>query len=365
MVLEFKEKISSEKKTKTGSDINFVNSSKKTFRFGSQSLTKSGSSVDSVNIYTLEIEQAGEKGFAIVTGDERIGQVFAYVEKGSISDSIDIKGMQYYISMIPALCELDLFMISKETSRLKAGGRPGASGSGGGRAKSTMYGPFIRTEWHQRAPYNNSMIFLNCSERANGRALAGCGAISLAQVIAYYAKPTGLVPDFSVINSTSQVPDNPILHDMVVGPFVRKMADGIGAKPGCDGTSSHLKDHRKVLDQYGYRYYYNSENVKHDVFLNSMRSNNVVFIRGTRSDGSGHVWVVDGCHTYTRSGQPEEVNIVHINWGWGGYCNGWYRDFNISYDIASNDWSNPSVPYILPDDHTAYTKNNECLYMQE
>lgn len=44
--------------------------------------------VDSLKLYTFNLKMDGKEGFSIASGDPNIGDVYAYVEDGEISDTI-------------------------------------------------------------------------------------------------------------------------------------------------------------------------------------------------------------------------------------------------------------------------------------
>ena len=67
-----------------------------------------------------------------------------------------------------------------------------------------------------------------------------------------------------------------------------------------------------------------------------LRRNRPVYMGGHSSSGSGrdaggHAWVCDGC-------QENNDSLYHMNWGWGGSSNGWFR-------LLANNMYIPSQGY--------------------
>ena len=57
-----------------------------------------------------------------------------------------------------------------------------------------------------------------------------------------------------------------------------------------------------------------------------------VYYDGKRENGAGHAFVFDGY------GMLEGTDVFHVNFGWGGMCNGWYYHDNLSATTV-NDYS--------------------------
>ena len=62
---------------------------------------------------------------------------------------------------------------------------------------------------------------------------------------------------------------------------------------------------------------------------NELDNGRPVQYRGQDKEG-GHTWVCDGY---------DENDYFHMNWGWGGYCDGFYKDgvckiYNINPSIT-------------------------------
>lgn len=102
-VLQFQNLVS-DNNTKSTTTLKVVSYNIEKINLQNNSRAKSIFSKDdneSVNVFQFAIESGGETGFAIASGDERIGRTYAFVEKGSLADTSRIEVMNYMIAQIP------------------------------------------------------------------------------------------------------------------------------------------------------------------------------------------------------------------------------------------------------------------------
>lgn len=221
------------------------------------------------------------------------------------------------------------------------------------------------TEWNQDAPYNNY-----CPVKGEEICPAGCTATALAQIMRFYQWPkqgtgkieyewynTFLEADFS--KSTYRwdlMKDN---YDVEVSSqesqdAVAKLMSDIGLALKMDydpsGSGAYNKDIPHVLvDNFGYdkgivyaeRPTGESGYVKGDSW-DQMLCKELDEGRPIFYSGGGHSFVCDG---YDSEG------YFHFNFGWGGYCNGWFVTIAIKPDDGSKGYTNQAVVYthIQPD----------------
>ena len=96
-----------------------------------------------------------------------------------------------------------------------------------------------------------------------------------------------------------------------------------------------------------------------------LQDDKLIIMTGYNADDTGHFWLVDGGYYikthYMSSVSHDEINwevlsdwtteltYNHINWGWDGYCNGFflynifnptsaseYDEYHVSFDSSSN-----------------------------
>jgi len=78
------------------------------------------SEASKLDIYTVNFERNGKRGYSIVVPDKRINKVYAYVEDGNLSDTTYILGLNAFISYIPAHSLKDLKEYYNEEPQMKA-----------------------------------------------------------------------------------------------------------------------------------------------------------------------------------------------------------------------------------------------------
>ncbi len=286
--------------------------------------TMSVNTEDSVKIYTIDLQIGSESGFAIASGDERIGRVYAYVENGSLSDTSYIKGMAEMISDIPKICQQDLYEYYNEDS---------TSANTTMTTKSTasttteVVGPLLATEWSQKSPYN----YATPSNGACTKTYyyAGCGVIAVAQAIAYYGQ-CNKDYDFEALTAQSKIYTSSSTYlKNEVSSFVGYIGSLSNANYTCDGTSTTTTKSRDVLSGQGYHVrYLHGPRYNNNIKYYSLANEDVILVRGSNSD-SGHMWIFDGyTKTSKRKGKIVKTTYtIHCNWGWGGTANGWYANY--------------------------------------
>ena len=98
-----------------------------------------------------------------------------------------------------------------------------------------------------------------------------------------------------------------------------------------------------------------------------LRGNRPIFIGALSGLVNGHAWVIDGYKKVQtikigKNSNGEIVSssvastnqYVHCNWGWGGYCDGWFTTGLVDESFSPNDvyefdWWFRLVTYEKPD----------------
>lgn len=135
---------------------------------------------ESIKLFVFDYVQGDQTGFAIASGDERINSAYAIVEKGSLADTTFNYGLKLLLDGIPGVVKNDLKQLEK------AGETQKEISPVAYKTKGDYSTVLLRTQWGQRDPYNRTC-------RVDGQTCippAGCTAIALAQVIAYFNKPS-------------------------------------------------------------------------------------------------------------------------------------------------------------------------------
>ena len=211
-------------------------------------------------------------------------------------------------------------------------------------------GPLITTNWHQNSPFND--LCDGCP--------AGCGPIAFAQILKYYQYPASFTYNGHTFgwNTIPTAPDansDQAALVRIVGSFLETsyhsnysfvtpgdMEDGI---ENC-GFDVSVEDHLPFEVECEVMY-----SRRPVIMLGN--DDNLSFLPGSlQYIGSSHYWICDGGNTMTlkklflfTEWQPYgngnfvpgwnsiddpydfggvTYTLLHMNWGWGGKCNGWF-----------------------------------------
>lgn len=273
-------------------------------------------SISDTLMYIVNLKD--KQGFVIVSAVKSKSGVLAYVEEGNMdpSDEIDNPGFELFVN---SACQY-----LSQPQRLSP-------------MEPHYFPPLILlknklliTKWKQRSPFNDDCPLIN-----GIHALAGCGPIATAQVVAYYKTPSsynGTTYNWDSIyvdnQPTTQVGREGVAH------FVHSIGILENANYGLTGTSVTTSSIGDCLDYLGLSYSFDS--YLYSRVRGSVLNDKPVIIIGSSADNtSAHAWVLDGIYEYTETiietlGDgtiltiPRETDYVHCNWGWGGECDGYY-----------------------------------------
>ena len=277
-----------------------------------------------------------DNGFVIVSADDRVGGVVAYVEHGT-----------FYPHQMPTNTGFDLFLEglaeyyqnvinddSKETSpdndRIYD---PDALLERHYVIDSIHY-PLMMTLWGQDYPYN----ILCPHDSFDNPTKTCCIATATAQIFAYHRSPTsfrGHVFDWDAILEDSV----PFWYDtqIMVSQLMVDIGELDSVKYGNEQSTGKSQYLGICLDSMGYHHSpYDSLII--DTCINNIAQNWPVYLRGTDvvRDTDAHAWVSDGyifrsLHMgmalpggETQIVQTNHQKLLHCNWGWNGQYNGYF-----------------------------------------
>ena len=276
------------------------------------------------------------EGFVIVSGDDSLTELVGYSDSGSFDPDNMPDNMRSWLQAYSG------YVASVQAGDSKAKRQQL------GNVTTIVVRPFVTTEWNQGEPYDRLTPLLN-----NGAHCAtGCVATAMAQVMKYYEWPERgegsnsyeydpygtLSMDFSQsvydwenmldIYSSYYEEGNivPEYNDGQAGAVAKLMYDcGIsvnmmyGESSGAydPAIPNAFKSYFKYKSDIYYRDNMSSKEFM-DVLLSELDEKRPVLICGAGL-GGGHAFVGDGY---------DSNNFVHINWGWGGYSDGY---FNVNY----------------------------------
>lgn len=276
-----------------------------------------------------------DKGFTIVSGDDRMPEVVGYSAQGTYDpDHLPanyVGFMKAYQETVEALLKGDAQV---------SGGLAEARQWRAERAGTAAVAPLLGgIKWNQGAPYNNMCPLY----KGTNRSVTGCVATAMAQVMMYYQYPKELKATTKAYNTQTygiQIPEissgatydwDNMLPDYSKSDYSSVQADAVaklmyhcGAAVKMNyGPSSGANVTPTILATY---FGYDADlmqDLTRTVFTlqqwmtlidNELKAKRPILYSGQASDG-GHEFVCDG---------SDGNGLYHINWGWGGYQDGYF-----------------------------------------
>ena len=291
-------------------------------------------------LYVFSLGEQG--GFIIVSNDDRTLPILGFSENGTL----DMENMsdeqrawlQGYADEIVWLQQQNYGEAPSDTFPQIPFGTLRQT-RGGSHAKETIE-PLVTASWNQRSPYNDL-----CPEYAPGKkAVTGCVATAMAQVMNYHKWPVGetkSIPGYrdgydvdhlpleattfdwgnmlDSYNGSETAEQNTAVAELMLycgfsvemnygpssGSYIIKVAPALKNYFDYNSTATYISRSSYSNDKW------------EDIIYHELASKRPV-LYGGQSTGGGHAFVCDGYrHEYA-------TDYFHINWGWGGKSDEYY-----------------------------------------
>lgn len=271
--------------------------------------------------YVCNIEQGG---FVIVSGDDRFKDILGFSASGTYDSSNLPDGFAYWMEFL-----------SNEMSAAIANGyeAEGITTTTYSANAGKSVEPLITTKWDQNKPYNN---------RLNGY-MTGCVATGTAQVMKYWKYPTkgigthtgGYAPNFSADFGSTTYDWANMLNEYGSGWESKEEVDAVSTLMLHLGVATDMQWGKSqsatvnmyaahaLINYFGYNKYLYAESRDHvslgawkALIIDQLQSGHPLCYSG-QGNGGGHFFVCDGYDATTGK--------FHFNWGWSGYCDGYYE----------------------------------------
>ena len=213
--------------------------------------------------------------------------------------------------------------------------------------------PFIKTHWHQNSPFNNKCPMLN------GRhCVTGCVATALAQVLYYYRYPLHGIDSYGGFNYGETLFEwgnmqydyesfTSVIQQDAVATLMYACGVSVDTSYGLGASSAGFAVYDALKDTFGYenpkRSWRNSSSVDWmSTIYNELSNGRPVLYNGYDDSSSGHAFIL---HGYDLEGR------VYINYGWGGYKDGYYNidalEFPYDQSMVYNLRNFTPSPYLM------------------
>lgn len=278
------------------------------------------------------------KGFTVVSGDDRLPEVVGYSDKGTYDEE---NLPSNYVGFMKAYEEM-VGQLDNGDSRASASIAEAKALRSSGYQQPTVAPLLGSIQWNQMTPYNKMCPMYNSTNRS----VTGCVATAMAQVMMYYQYPKTLqadIPAYVTRTNHLSIPQinkgesydwnnmlpqyasyEPLNYTDAQAAAVAKLLYHCGVACEMDyGPSSGANVTPGILSTY---FGYDSDlmqDLNRDVFTlaewsqimdKELTAKRPILYSGQSSDG-GHEFVCDG---------TDGNGLYHINWGWGGYQDGYF-----------------------------------------
>ena len=288
-------------------------------------------------------------GFVIVAGDDAVLPILGYSKTFCITSA----------ESIPSNFKGWLSYIDATVRKVRREG--GVANDVVAQLWSEVYSPvgakmLYTARWSQMAPYNNQ-----CPLDGGAHSLTGCTQTAMAIIMYHHRWPlraVGITEPYTTAKGI-YVPARDLNHaydwdvmletytegnysDAAAEAVAMLMAD-IGYAFKAEYTAvdtGAFPDMLALYEKFGYSPASNiavRRNFSDDYWVAMLRreieASRPVFYAGYTSEGAGHAFVIDGV---------DDNNYFHINWGWGGLCDGFFAIDNLTlqqYLFDTQHWA--------------------------
>ena len=295
---------------------------------GSPAATRLAYTAEQGRFYVFD---RGEHGaFVIVAGDDRLPQVLGYGDKGDFSATLP-PTVQYWLD------EMNRQIAYMQSHDNVAAHQPAQ--------RATAVAPLLTTRWNQGEPYNNLCPTYTDGNGNTGRAVTGCVATAMAQIMNYHEWPevgrgshsyTCKVNNMTTTQLSADFSQSVYRWDLMLDDYTpnsseeeceavaRLMLDaGISVEMSYGSSSGAseadaLDAFKRYFDYYDKSYllardYFNVDEWE-QLLVDELSASRPILYCGQSNDG-GHAFVLDGFNS---------DGYYHFNWGWGGYYDGYF-----------------------------------------
>lgn len=273
------------------------------------------------SFYVFNVGQ--NDGYVVVSADDRTPAILGYADEGTFNRNDIPDNMKAWLQGYTY--QLEYLATHANTRRAET-------------AEHATIRPLIQSTWDQGSPYNNK-----CPMDGDKRSLSGCLATAMAQIMNYYKYPektTKVIPGYTTQTKGITINDIPVttidwdnIKNNYSGNETAAQKEAIATLMQLCGVSMEMD----YTSYSSYAYMIPALNAFKDYFDydTSLRHVNRIEFKASEWDeliydelahkrpvyycgqsiGGGHAFVIDG---YSKDG------LFHVNWGWGGSCNGYF-----------------------------------------
>lgn len=340
-----------------------------------QTMQTKNASAYSMPIYEVELKDANETGYSLVSADERCPAVLAFIPTVGKAESPQDIGVQFMteiaeqtaltsianmeaikdslrektLTKLATVLKTEIFSFEQIKEQIRITQKANTKSEVveyplGGTLQSELP-PIVKVTWNQTAPYNRKLKqACDYNNGYEGRYAAGCAVVCIAQIMSCFEPPMfadGITINWKLLKSSPKVEitdsSERINHISTLMKFIGNRTD---TKYSCEtgGSTNTGNAIKNFLPLYNIvadsRSGWNADKVKSSLEINS----NPIIITGT-CDRGNHAWILDGYQKRADS-VLGELYYVHSNMGWSGAFDGYFLIQNsMSFQAGGDDYN--------------------------
>lgn len=302
------------------------------------------STINGALVNDFYVFNTGSKGFVIVSADDNVVPVLAYSTESTFRAGYipaNISGwLNNYSNQINYVIKNNI--AAPVNTRQQWNNLLQVQAKAESKTTGSVVAPLMKTNWNQE-PYYNYLCPFDYSASAN--AVTGCVATAMAQVMKYWNWPRrgvgsnsyycggyGLLSaDFgATVYLWDSMPNYISSNNLAIGTLMYQAGVSVDMSYGVGGSSAQVMNSGNPVvncTQNALPNYFSYKSSLKGLFKDNYNDSDWVHLLQAEldvkrpviysgyGDSGGHCFVADGYVTYDR---------FHINWGWGGYANGYY-----------------------------------------
>lgn len=347
---------------------------------GRKIVGKSTNNTQPYYVFNAESNQ----GFVIVSGDDQTEPIMGYAEEGSFDYDNIPPALQFMLDLYAE--ELDS-LNQEEKQDNESTGNTGSNPKKVVSLPRTSIEPFCTRMWGQSSPYYNLAPMYD-----GGRCPIGCLAVAISIAIAHFNWPeiTTTIPAYTTTTNKIfmeelepwKVDWNNMLDEYffqttsaqrtAIAKLMLYVSQALKVDflKGIAGNATISSAINGLINYLGYdpnlHHVYSSDYDTINDFANAVyaelsQGKPVVFdgfsLNTPTSNAAGHAFVCDGY---------DQNDMFHINWGWMGFCNGYFRLTMLNpYKTTRNRNYTKNLGALLDFQPKGWKDNNGISYSKE
>ena len=309
------------------------------------------------------------KGFVIVSADDRAKPILGYSTESNFTAQLPDGLMTFFDNYKAGFSQMFANNDERTTEADTDWTSLAETGMLSSRRANRSVEPLLASIWNQTDLYNN-MAPEDPNSVYSGHCKSGCVANTMSQIMRYWEWPCSgegshgyyadtdygsygwqeadfgaatyryeLMPDFLDFASPQDEVDATALLESHAGVSVEMMYGPNASGAYSQDVGPAMESHFRYSSDYWHTYQEYSDNWEEDLMAN-LEAGMPLYYASSGPDG-GHAYVVDGYDDWC---------FFHVNWGWGGFDNGYYAIDGFYLTFYSFPWWHNAVFNLHPVD---------------